>query len=1125
MNISLKPSRTQRLRRRAFFAAFLLLAPLLAGTASSAFAQDAALKTLWQIGQTDRSNAEFALAPSNYNGYSEDGFFAVGRSDSRRDWPFIQPGPSDGWAGARRHPAQIIFGLRKVPTAASRLNIRLLDTQATVPPRLQVEINGFSRELQLPAGGGDASLSGDFKGSKPFVWSLPVPPAALKAGTNRITITSINGSWLLYDAVDFEAPTGTQLVPVASVWVDSVAAQPILVKNAPGGGLRQSVVARVRNFGTATKVTLRMNGNRQIVSMAPGTSQIRFLAPEVQRETPAHLAVEVDGEQVADFPLTLRPVRHWTIYLLPHSHVDIGYTLLQEDVRKKQIANVREALGLIKRTANFPPDAQFKWNLEVLWPMDGYLKSATPAEQQEVLDAVRSGKLFVNGYYGNLLTGLASPNELLRAFDPSTRLAAQAGVRLDTAMQDDTPGQTWGNVTALSQAGVKYLKLGPNNGDRTGTSLITWRDRPFYWQSPSGKERVLTWMSYGGYSLALNINKNLNAFLPGYLDGLEEQKYAYDISALHWCVNGDNGSPDEDLPAMVRDWNAAHAFPRLVIAGSREPFVALEKRFAGKIPTVRGDLTPFWEDGAASTASETALKRNATDRLVQAATLWAMQGRPNFPAQAFRSAWEDALLYSEHTWGAANSVSEPDADFVKKQWAYKRNFAVRADAQSKRLLAMAGGPVSGNIDVFNTSSWPRTDLALVPAAQSRAGDRVLDASGRPVPSQRLASGELAILVRDLPPFSSRRFSVIKGQAANQGNARAKGTTLSNGILTARVDPQTGAIVELRMKGLPGNLVATNSKTAVNDYFYLRDSDVSKIERSGGATVRVEDAGPLVATLRVESSAPGARSLTRRVRLGSGRGQLELFTTIDKTAIREKEGVHIGFGFNVPSAVTRMDMPLSVVRPEQDQLPGANRNWYPVQHWVDVSNANYGVTWATLDAPLVEVGGLTANIPGFVAQTDPRWIQKTASSATIYSWVMNNHWHTNYKADQQGPVTFRYAIAPHGKFAPDAAARFGQGFARPLLSLPASSAQPVKSLLQLSSPGVTVSELKPSDDGKAWIVRLWGASGRDERVRLTWQGCPLAGANLSDPSEKAGAKVGPVIAVPGYGLVTLRIARG
>lgn len=42
--------------------------------------------------------------------------------------------------------------------------------------------------------------------------------------------------------------------------------------------------------------------------------------------------------------------------------------------------------------------------------------------------------------------------------------------------------------------------------------------------------------------------------------------------------------------------------------------------------------------------------------------------------------------------------------------------------------------------------------------------------------------------------------------------------------------------------------------------------------------------------------------------------------------------------------------------------------------------------------------------------------------TFFSYVMNNYWHTNYKADQDGPVTFRYALRPHGARSSTAAPR-------------------------------------------------------------------------------------------------------
>ena len=80
-------------------------------------------------------------------------------------------------------------------------------------------------------------------------------------------------------------------------------------------------------------------------------------------------------------------------------------------------------------------------------------------------------------------------------------------------------------------------------------------------------------------------------------------------------------------------------------------------------------------------------------------------------------------LYSEHTWGAYNSVSQPDLDFVKTQWKFKQAYALNADTQSRALLARIAGARATDaktsagfveFDVFNTASWPRTDLVTLP---------------------------------------------------------------------------------------------------------------------------------------------------------------------------------------------------------------------------------------------------------------------------------------------------------------------------------------------------------------------------------------------------------------------------
>ena len=210
------------------------------------------------------------------------------------------------------------------------------------------------------------------------------------------------------------------------------------------------------------------------------------------------------------------------------------------------------------------------------------------------------------------------------------------------------------------------------------------------------------------------------------------------------------------------------------------------------------------------------------------------------------------------------------------------------------------------------------------------------------------------------------------------------------------------------------------------------------------------------------------------------------------------------------------------RPELDQIPSACKNWMTVGRWVDVSNPDQGVTWVTLDAPLIEVGGITATLLN--SQTNPDvWRKEIERTQKFYSWAMNNHWGTNYRAYQDGPTRFRFILRPHrGENYPAEATRFATGFTQPLLvSRGGFGTSASKPLLRLSSSDVIVTGLKPSDDRKGWIVRLFGASGNDKDVKLQWDKRQPSAVFLSGTGEQAGEKVGNRVTVPGFGVVTLR----
>ncbi len=115
---------------------------------------------------------------------------------------------------------------------------------------------------------------------------------------------------------------------------------------------------------------------------------------------------------------------------------------------------------------------------------------------------MKQGQVALNGMYLNELTGLCRPEELLRLFRFSTQLAERTGVPIESAMISDVPGYTWGTVTAMAQAGIKYFSTAPNFIDRIGDILVKWENRPFYWVSPSGKEKVLVWIPTKGYAMS-----------------------------------------------------------------------------------------------------------------------------------------------------------------------------------------------------------------------------------------------------------------------------------------------------------------------------------------------------------------------------------------------------------------------------------------------------------------------------------------------------------------------------------------------------------------------------------------------------------------------------------------------
>ncbi len=915
-------------------------------------------------------------------------------------------------------------------------------------------------------------------------------------------------------------------------------------------------------------VRIEAGGAPLLSETQPGyTSLLIPAGPNTDRPLP--VSITVGSAAPVSHTLALKSVMPRALHLLPHSHVDIGYSDPQPEVERKQWKNLRDAVELARKTGSYPPEARFKWNVEGLWSVESYLKQAPPEEREAFLAAARGGAIALQANDTNLLTGLATPEELRRWTSGSRRLRAAYGLGpMPTAMHSDIPGLSWTSVAALAEAGVRYFSSGPNympglpdGGDRIGSTLKALGDKPFWWVSPSGEERLLFWMAGRGYSWfhGLNMGRMTDRSRDDvlqYVKVLADAGYPWDMVQVRYTIGGDNGPVDPSLPDAVKAWNEQFASPRLVINTADAMFAEFEQKHGARLPVMAGDMTPYWEDGALSSAAEEVMARASARRLVQAEALWAMRQPAAYPAADADEAWRNLILWHEHTWGAADSVSQPDRADVVAQWVYKRAFALEAGKRSAALLEGAGPAPGSAIEVVNTLAWPRGGLVFLSAAQSTGGDRVRTADKHAVPSQRLKDGRLAVWLEDVPPLGAVRLMVGPGEAAPpKSPLRVTTGALDNGRLQLQIDPHGGTVARLLWRGptdrrpvfgpasprSPIGPPGRPSSTAIDltwrsggsgkeaplnagplfQYLYVAGRDPSRAAPSSGGVIAASDIGALVSVIELRGQAPATSGIRRTLVVAAGSDTLEMTVEIDKIAVRDKESGHLAFPLNVPGGVARVDLGEALVEAERGQLPGSNRDFIGAHSVVDVSNADSGVSIATLDAPLLQLGAITDE-----RQNDRGtrgWRDRTAPGTTVYAYLFNNYWHTNYKAYQQGPLTYRFVLRAHAGHDALALRRFSDEQDHPLLVFAVDPAAPeTQAPFTLSGDAITVPSLRVADGGAALVARFFNPSAKPASVTLR----PAAeGARVSIMTgDKAQAVPDGRIVIPALGTRTVRIER-
>jgi len=1064
-------------------------------------------RTVWQIGNFDQSPVEFLGAPKDPVNYN------ASRDDWKKDWP----GRLD--VG---HPSTIAFTLDSV-RGLYTLRIATLIESPRVPA-LRIEVNGhagtFYLHPKLSYSRSDFSYAFDAHESQSEI-KIAIPESLLKTGDNTVTITCIDepastpeeqkASGITFDALSLEQDA-SQKPPAAGVTADI---EPTIFYRQVDGGLVEIVDAFIRTTKPAKQgtVELEMNGKRYPAAHADfagfGEQRISFEVPEWSGTAPAKLKVTAGSRRTFDFNLTAE--RKWTIFVVPHTHLDVGYTDYQGKVAETQARVLTQAADLIHEHPDFRFSIDGSWNVQQL------LDTRPKGKRDEILELIRTGKMAMPAQYCNLLTGYASLETLYRSLYESKKLAKQYGLPYEYANITDIPTYSGSYPSILAASGVKYWAAAANNDRAPVFYYDQWNEKsPFWWEGPDGK-KVLFWYSrhYMQVQVLFGLPPQLAAVrqsLPVYLQAYDKPSFKPDV-ALIFGTQVENTDLYPSTATFADEWNHSYAYPKLNYSTFPDFFHYVDEKFGKDLPTYKGDGGGYWEDGVGSDAYFAAEDRRNQNRALSAEVLasvtHSLDPNLNPPSGLLDDIWRNIVLFSEHTWLSYNSVSQPDHDESIKQTRVKDDRAERASLEIEDVMNRSLSQLADQIHVpantllvFNSLNWKRDatvelDLFEHPKVEDLT-------THEEVPLQILYEKQNFLHVRfvakSLPAVGYKCFSVSYGTVDPPKATPTNVRNVENAFYRVELDEGSGSVSRIFDKELNRELVDANSPYKFGQYLYVTGGDgdtqminpfpalapgVLEIHPSSHGKVLGVESLPWGHSIRLSSSSVNTPEIQTEILLFNDHKRMEFRYRLRKHYTNSKEGVYFAFPLAVSSPSFAFGTQQGWVDPAHDLMKGGSLEWFNVQTWMAARDSKMSVGIVPVDASLASFGDI--NRGKWPGDFQPK-------SGTIFSYVMNNYWHTNYRAGQGGDFEFHYALTSAPELDSAALTKLATEEMRPAeidyivgqdkAGNPSRPLPPEgQGFLETSAQGIVLVTWKPAENSEGTILRIAETSGKAQEAAI------------------------------------------
>lgn len=777
--------------------------------------------------------------------------------------------------------------------------------------------------------------------------------------------------------------------------------------------------------------------------------------------------------------------KKWKLQLIHHSHTDIGYTDRQEKIERHHVDYIKAVIDILDASEDgTKPEWQgYKWTCENYWQVERFFEQSDDSYKQKFIHYVKAGKIDISLTYLNM-TELVDNDILDSMFKKGRSFSDQHQLDLDSAMTADINGFSWGYAETMYQNGI--MNLFSCLHTHHGMFPLYQKQLPFWWETPNGN-KILVWNG-DHYQIGNDFMLIPNSFridkgtemitseeqldiaeqrIFAYLENLEEEDYPFDfVPNMISGIVTDNAPPNPRLIEKIHQWNEKHGEQVEIELLTLHQFFDFLREQKLDLPVYAGDWADWWADGVGSTPAPTKIYRDA-QRKYQLSKKLDPQGTLGYPA-LLQEAEYQLMLYAEHTWGYASSVSEPwntlvnDLDYRKAAYATNAN---RFISQHMDQVLSHLGEAPPTVDrekyfkVINPHDYPVTDYTSVSIkhwehidGRYLAWDRknyidVIDCQTNEVLAAQLTpipSGDLIEFAISLGAKETRLVKLVKGEApkkprianhAHIGTDRVEDLAPYpgyDGALNTHVvetkhyiltfNHSTG-ITSLRDKMHDKELIHKDAPYAPFAGVYEKTpiaTDACTERRLMGRNrkgrlaerhiaslkhIEVTKDGSLFTTVQLDFDLAGTQMYSVILKIYKDLPKIAVTVRIQKQNEWAPENLYIPLPFSADeNGELFIEKTGAVLRPVIDQLPGTNTEFYSLQHGLAFTGEKSALVVAIRDTPLITLGELDHHP---IEMANDQLHHKNRQP--VFSWVMNNFWETNFKVDLSGFYEFDYQL--------------------------------------------------------------------------------------------------------------------